>query len=126
MRKRFLESPQFTDWVRAHPPEWDAHYADFQDQLMLQPDLGKVMKGCGGVRKVRMADPMRGKGKRGGARVVYLHIPEADWIYLLYVYDKGKRDDLTTKQRQEFAQIAEAVRAEALRTIGRSSTKEES
>ena len=41
------------------------------------------MPGCGGLRKVRIADPRRGKGKRGGIRVIYLHVPEASVVYLM-------------------------------------------
>ena len=48
-----------------------------QRELMNDPESGAVMPGCGGLRKIRIADPGRGKGKRGGARVIYLHVPEA-------------------------------------------------
>ena len=47
---------------------------------MADPEKGDVIKGCGGLRKVRVADPKRKKGKRRGARIIYLHVPEARWF----------------------------------------------
>jgi hypothetical protein len=81
------------------------------------------MKGCGGLRKIRVADPKRKKGKRGGARVIYLHIPEVDWIYLFDVYGKHEREDLTSDQEKELKQLAEQLRAEAIR-MARTTEKE--
>jgi hypothetical protein len=54
----------------------------------------------------------RGKGKRGGARVIYLHLETATVIYLVYVYDKGEADDLTAAQKKELKAIAEAIKEE--------------
>lgn len=61
------------------------------------------MPGCGGLRKVRVADRGRGKGKRGGARVIYLSIPEADRIDMIAVDSKDERDELRRSRRRCFA-----------------------
>jgi len=49
----------------------DAAFRDLQDALMKNPDAGQVIEGTGGLRKMRFADARRGKGKRGGLRVIY-------------------------------------------------------
>jgi hypothetical protein len=55
-------------------------YGQLQQTLLNEPDAGVVMPGCGGLRKVRCVDP-RGKGQRGGARAIYLHVPEGNRFY---------------------------------------------
>jgi|SRR6266404_749764 len=113
MRKLFIESPEFTKEVLEF--FGDDVYAAFQKQLLAQPDKGKVMPGCGGLRKIRVGDPARRKGKRGGARVVYLHVPEADWIYLLDIYGKDEKDDLSAAEKKVLKSLAEEFKKEAIR-----------
>ncbi len=55
-----------------------------QLSLLENPTAGDLDPGTGGLRKVRMTDPTRGKGKRGGARVHYLWLPHRERIYLLF------------------------------------------
>jgi hypothetical protein len=66
MKAVFIESFEFTDWVREYLT--DEVLSALQRDLMNDPEIGAVMPGCGGLRKVRIADPSRAKGKRGGAR----------------------------------------------------------
>ena len=77
----FVETSEFTDWVAEYLP--DDTYAQTQQELMDNPDKGDAMPGCGGLRKLRAADPGRGKGKRGGARIIYLYVPEVKRFFLL-------------------------------------------
>lgn len=49
----------------------DEAYLAFQDELKKNPEAGDVIQGTGGLRKLRFGDPRRGKGKRGGLRVIY-------------------------------------------------------
>ncbi|MBV9848566.1 MAG: toxin [Armatimonadetes bacterium] len=114
MRLTFIETSGFTQAVRAYFPD-DAAYAAFQEALLQNSARGDVMPGCGGLRKVRWPDPRRGKGKRGGLRLIYLHVPEAETVVLLDVYDKDETDDLTQDQRRQLAQLAHAIREELLR-----------
>ena len=76
MKKTFVETREFTEWVKEYLS--DDALADFQRELSNDPETGSVMPGCGGLRKMRVADPRRGKGKRGGVRVIYLHVEEVD------------------------------------------------
>lgn len=69
-----------------------------------------MMPGCGGLRKVRWSDPQRGKGKRGGLRVIYLLVPEVRVVVLVDVYDKDEADDLTTKEKRVVARLAKEAK----------------
>src|SRR5438876_9541072 len=98
MKKLFIESTGFTDKVGDFLD--DETYARFQHELMGSPERGKLIRGCGGLRKIRVADPKRQRGKRGGARVIYLHLAEADWIFLLDIYAKGEKEDLSATEKK--------------------------
>ena len=71
------------------------------------------------MRKVRLKDSSRRKGKRGGARIVYLHIPEANWIYLIKIYSKEEKDNLTASEKNVLRKLAMEMKREALRTTSR-------
>jgi hypothetical protein len=105
---RFVETSVFTKrLVRIADNDT---YRRFQVELAVTPEKGQVVQGTGGLRKARIA--ARGKGKRGGARVIYLHLESARVIYLLYVYDKGEADDLTADEKKELRAVAEAIKRE--------------
>ena len=108
----FVETEAFTERVRELLDE--ETYRAFQNELVRNPEKGAVMPACGGLRKVRVEEPRRGKGKRGGCRVIYPHIPEVERIDLLAIYSKDKQDDLTAKQRKAMKAVAERARRETL------------
>lgn len=64
MNAVFIESTEFTNWIADYLP--DEAYSSLQQKLMENPKAGSTIPGCGGLRKIRVADPRRGKGKRGG------------------------------------------------------------
>lgn len=72
--------------------------------LIDHPDAGDVIPGSGGVRKLRWA--AKGKGKRGGARIIYLYVVVAARIYLIRCYAKNVKTDLTADEKKELRQIA--------------------
>lgn len=121
MKAVFVESTGFTQWVSEYLP--DEAYAWLQQELMDNPAKGAVMPGCGGLRKVRTADPKRSKGKRGGARVIYLYVSEAKWFFMLDIYGKDERDDLTSDEKRELSQLAAEFKRQAqeavIRSVGR-------
>jgi putative transcriptional regulator len=108
----FVESRQFT--ARLKEFLGAEAYRAFQNALQANPAQGRVMPGCGGLRKVRVEDSHRGKGKRGGARVIYLAIPEASRLDLLAIYGKNEKDDLSPAERKVLAAMARQARTEAL------------
>lgn len=123
MKAVFVESSEFTEWVAEFLP--DDAYAALQHELMAQPDKGDVMPGCGGLRKVRTTDSKRGKGKRSGARVIYLFVPEARWFFMLDIYGKDEKDDLSPSQKKSLSQLVEELRRQALVALRRSSRRKQ-
>lgn len=93
---------------------WDAiglsedDYQELETMLLKNPQLGPVIEGSGGVRKVRFAVP--GKGKRGGARVIYIDVVVEEAIYFLYAYPKSVKDDLTKDEVKALRKIAEKLK----------------
>ena len=64
--------------------------------LSTRPTIGKIIPGTGGLRKMRWVT--RGKGKRGGLRMIYYWMTHDDQIFLLYVYRKTVQDDITVEE----------------------------
>ena len=73
----------------------DDRYSDLQSDLIDNPNAGDVIPGSGGIRKIRWS--AKGRGKRGGIRVIYYLMAESK-IYILYVYNKRENGDLTKDQ----------------------------
>ena len=72
--------------------------------LIVHPDAGDVIPGAGGARKLRWA--AKGKGKRGGARIIYVYVVVAARIYLVRCYAKNVKTDLTADEKKELRHIA--------------------
>ena len=99
----FVELPAFARF-RADYLD-DPAFATLQQELMRNPESGHVIEGTGGLRKVRFSDARRGKGKRGGLRVIYYwwHAGMQFWLYTLY--DKDEMSDLSRKERKAFKEM---------------------
>ncbi len=93
----FIETPLFTKLVAKYMP--DDSFRKLQQALMEAPDMGVIIEGSGGIRKLRWE--WGEKGKRGGLRIIYYWITRYDQIYLLYLYPKNRADDLTADQIHE-------------------------
>jgi hypothetical protein len=74
----------------------DEEYRSLQNILVERPDSGDIIQGSGGIRKIRWG--ASGRGKRGGARVIYYWANPHDQLFMLYAYAKNERDDLTKDQ----------------------------
>lgn len=86
----FIESKLFTALVQDYLT--DTEYQALQAFLIEQPEAGKVIRGSGGLRKLRWRAP--GRGKRSGYRVVYYAMIEQDVIWMLTIYPKSVKDDI--------------------------------
>lgn len=86
--------------------------------LLENPEAGPLDPGTGGLRKLRMAVPHSGKGKRGGARVHYLLLPHKRLIYLLYAYGKDEAATLNQEQKKQLRLVVEAIKREHARKSG--------
>lgn len=81
-----------------------------QVDLAANPTAGPVDPGTGGLRKVRLADPARGRGKRGAARVHYLWVPARRLVYLLFIYAKDETETLNPNQKKTLAAVVRAIK----------------
>jgi len=97
----FIETATFRSSAAKLLDEDDV--ATLQALLLLRPDAGPVIPGSGGLRKVRV--PAKGKGKRGGGRVIYYWVTADDQIFLLYAYAKNERSDLTPSMARQLRQL---------------------
>ena len=94
----FVELPPF----ERHRNEYldDDSFLTLQQLLMHSPETGDVIPGAGGLRKLRFADERRGKGKRGGLRVIYYWWSGKSQFWLFTLYNKDEMSDLTKGQRE--------------------------
>ena len=74
----------------------DDAYMELQDALVTRPNLGDLIPGSGGLRKMRWG--LKGRGKRGGVRLIYYWAVASEQIRMLYVYPKRRQEDLTLAQ----------------------------
>jgi hypothetical protein len=94
----FLEAPAFTRYLREYFD--DESYRELQEHLAANPCAGDVMPRTGGFRKIRWADPRRGKGRRGGLRIIYFYFESEQQIWLMTLYGKDEAADLTPKEKK--------------------------
>lgn len=95
---QFVELPAFSKY-REQFLDDDAFRA-FQLELLSNPEAGAVIQGTGGLRKVRVGDEERGKGKRGGCRVIYFWAQDFMQFWLFTIYGKDAQDNLTSEQKK--------------------------
>lgn len=81
-----------------------------ESMLVADPRAGAVMKGTGGVRKLRLALP--GGGKSGGARVIYYFRQQKARIYLILAYAKRARENISKAERNAMRQVIAALEGE--------------
>lgn len=106
---QFVEAPAFN----RHRENYldDDGFRLLQQKLAENPEAGDLIPGAGGIRKLRWKDRRRGKGKRGGLRIIYYCFLSDEEIWLLTLYDKNEASDLTATQKDQFRQALEAERA---------------
>ena len=96
----FIETSTFTKLIDTYLS--DEEYLGLQKFLLKHPDAGKIVRGSGGVRKIRWA--MAGKGKSGGIRVIYYWKQRDDEIWLLTVYGKSEKETIPGHILKKIAQ----------------------
>jgi hypothetical protein len=102
----FVETTLFSRLL----PEYldDEAYRGLQSHLVERPDAGAVIQRSGGVRKVRWA--ARGRGKSGGVRVIYYWIKADEQIFLLTLYGKGEKENLSAAELKRIAKLVEELK----------------
>lgn len=76
------------------------------------PKAGDTIQGTGGLRKIRVSMESKGKGKRSGARVLYIDIEVKERIYFVNVYSKDEKDDLTEAEKKAFKAVIKILKEE--------------
>lgn len=99
----FIETFYYTKNIAAYLS--DDEQRELQNHLIEYPDDGDVIKGTGGIRKIRWG--AKGKGKSGGIRVIYYWKTARGHIYLLSVYGKNEASDLTEKEKEQLKKMVE-------------------
>lgn len=99
----FIELPAFEKHCRDYLDEELFHR--FQQELLKNPEAGDLVEGTGGLRKIRVVDQRRNKGKRGGLRVIYYWWSGFDQFWLFTLYGKNEQDDLTPPQKKLLTQL---------------------
>ena len=86
----------------------DDEYRELQTELLADPKGGDVIPGLSGLRKLRWG--AKGQGKRGGARIIYLHLPKVNIIYLFYLFTKGDITDLPPDKKKHLAKVVTQIK----------------
>ena len=97
MKALFVELPAFERSRSAYLT--DEALRGLQNAMLKNPEAGDVITGTGGLRKVRHGDATRGKGKRGGLRIIYYWWEPKRQFWLFTLYDKDELDDLSPKEK---------------------------
>lgn len=98
MKALFVELPAFSRFRGDYLD--DEGFRVLQNALAMNPEAGEVIEGTGGLRKLRHADSSRGKGKRGGLRVIYFWWKFGRQFWLYTLYDKDEMLDLSAKAKK--------------------------
>ena len=83
---------------------------NLEEILLENPQLGDVIEGTGGARKMRIQ--IENRGKSGGGRVIYVDVFEKEKLYFLLAYPKNVQDNLTPDQKKQVRKLVEAIKKE--------------
>ena len=81
-----------------------------EEILLENPQLGDVIEGTGGARKMRIQ--IENRGKSGGGRVIYVDVFEKEKLYFLLAYPKNVQDNLTPDQKKQVRKLVEVIKKE--------------
>jgi len=117
MEAIFFETSIFTATVSDYLS--DDKYKALQQDLLTNPECGDVMPRTGGFRKLRWGDRRRGKGKRGGLRVIYYWLSNDGQMWMFAIYDKDELENLPCEQERALKQAitAEVEARKAKRSV---------
>ena len=88
----------------------DDEMREVELQLLENPLAGDLVAGTGGVRKLRVAFP--GRGKRGSGRVIYLYVARQERVYFLLLYSKNQTPSLSNAQKHQLKQLVQQLEEE--------------
>jgi mRNA-degrading endonuclease RelE of RelBE toxin-antitoxin system len=107
----YIESRPFTKRLHQLAGDLaDEVLSAIQRELESNPERGAVIPSLGGIRKARLANPGRRKGKRGGYRYLYLYLERRKHIHLLLLLDKNEQEDASQEQRRQIRELVELIK----------------
>jgi hypothetical protein len=106
MRASFIELPAFERHRSTYLD--DDQFRRVQLDLLEDPERGDLITGTGGLRKMRFGDARRGKGKRGGLRVIYYWWNRGNQFWLFAVYAKDELEDLSPADKRVLRRLLDA------------------
>lgn len=110
MKRIFIELPPFRRFLDS-TRDGQILLKEIQESLLESPGQGDVISGTGGLRKMRHGSS--NKGKSGGHRVIYLYRPEVEKIYLITIYPKNEKADLSAVEKKVLKKLVETLKEEA-------------
>jgi mRNA-degrading endonuclease RelE of RelBE toxin-antitoxin system len=114
MSSSLLTIVELTPFLRAAAKVWsEDERAEFVDYMAANPEAGDVIPETGGLRKVRWG--RQGSGKRGGVRVVYYYYDMDLPLYLITVYAKAAREDLSPDEKRTLTALAAELKRQGRR-----------
>jgi hypothetical protein len=108
MKLTFIELPLFTNLVTQITEDY--YLNQLQNDLLKNPEKGDIIPRLQGLRKVRMA--LQGRSRAGGARVIYLYLPQHHTIIFFYIYTKAKAENLTPEQEKRLRAAVQTIKLE--------------
>lgn len=107
MTRTFIELPSFrSKWENLGLTDKDL--LRLEESILTDPKVGAVMRGTGGVRKMRFAYEHRGKS--GSIRVIYVDFEVYEKIYLITAYPKNEKDNLSDEERNELRRLIDILK----------------
>ena len=107
MKRMFIETSEFRRrWARSGLVGEDLR--ELQGYLLEHPSAGDMVQGTGGVRKLRWARP--GHGKSGGVRTIYIDFADREIVWLITVFSKNERTDLSAEERNEIKRFVKRIK----------------
>ena len=108
MYKEFIILPEFDKQWKAMNLK-DDDLRRLEDLILENPELGDVMQGTGGLRKLRFS--FSDRGKSGSSRVCYINIVRKEKIFLITAYPKNVKDNLSKAERNNIKQLVEILKS---------------
>ncbi len=106
MKRTFIETQEFTKkWTQLGLS--DENLRILENSILENPQIGKIIKGTGKLRKMRYSLP--GRGKRGSARVCYVDFLLEETVYMITIYAKNEKENLSQKERNDIKRAIEIL-----------------
>lgn len=112
MKRVFVYAPLIRSRL-AEFNDFDEKAREIENVILNNPEVGDIVPGTGGVRKFRMADESRGKGKRGGIRVLFLDLPHVEKTHLLFLLKKGESEDISADEKKMIRELVTTLKKES-------------